>query len=72
MTKMKQDKKQAFGSTIKGRIIIYVAVSTIVMIAITALVNSLVLNRALKSSEHGVLTAKAEGTANTIDGWLMG
>lgn len=53
-------KKQNFGSTIKGRIIIYVVISTIVMIAITALINSVVLNSALKTSEHSVLVAKAE------------
>lgn len=65
-------KKQNFGSTIKGRIIIYVVISTIVMIAITALINSVVLNSALKTSEHSVLVAKAEGTSDIIDDWLMG
>lgn len=69
---MKKAGKQHFESTIKGRIIIYVAVSTIVLIAITALINSVVLNSALKHSEHSVLAAKAEGTAGVIDDWLTG
>lgn len=69
---MDKDRKQAFSGTIKGRIIIYVVISTIAMIAVTALINSMVLRSALKSSEHSVLTAKAEGTADVIDDWLMG
>lgn len=67
----KQEGKQSFLGTIKGRIILYVAVSTIVMIAVTALINSIVLNDALKTSEHSTLTAKAEGTCDIIDEWLM-
>lgn len=69
---MEKITKQHFGSTIKGKIILYVAVSTIVMIAITALINSIVLNSALKTSEHNVLAAKAEGTSDIIDDWLTG
>lgn len=69
---MKEDRRQTFGGTIKGRIILYVVISTIAMIAVTALINSIVLHSALKSSEHSVLTAKAEGTADIIDDWLMG
>lgn len=69
---MGKNRKQSFSDTIKGRIILYVVISTIIMIAITALVNSIVLNKALKSSEHSVLTAKAEGTADIINDWLEG
>lgn len=69
---MEKDGRQHFGGTIKGRIILYVAGSTILIIAITALINSMVFNAALKSSEHGVLIAEAEGTADIIDDWLTG
>ena len=34
--------------------------------------NSIVLNTALKTSEHSVLSAKAEGTGQIIDEWLVG
>lgn len=67
----KNISKTSFWGTIKGRIILYVAVSTMLMIVVTALINSIVLNDALKSSEHNVLTAKAEGTADVIDEWLI-
>lgn len=69
---MEKVGKQHFGSTIKGKITIYVAISMVVMIAITALINSIVLNSALKTSEHSTLVAKAEGTSDVIDDWLMG
>lgn len=69
---MKKDRRQYFNSTIKGKIILCAAVSTIVMIGITALINSMTLNSALKSSEHSVLIAKADGTVDIIDDWLKG
>lgn len=69
---MEKNSGQSFSGTIKGRIILYVVISTIIIIGITALVNSMVLNKALKSSEHSVLAAKAEGTADIIDDWLEG
>lgn len=69
---MKKVRKQHFGSTIKGKITIYAAISMVVMIAITALINSILLNSALKTSEHSVLAAKAEGTSDIIDDWLIG
>lgn len=69
---MEKVRKQQFTGTIKGKIILYVAISTIVMIVITAFINSIVLNSALKTSEHSVLIAKAEGTSESIDDWLSG
>lgn len=69
---MEKVRKQQFTGTIKGKIILYVAISTIVMIVITAFINSIVLNSALKTSEHSVLIAKAEGTSDSIDDWLSG
>lgn len=64
---MKKVRKKHFGSTIKGKITIYAAISMVVMIAITALINRIVLNSALKTSERSVLAAKAEGTSDVID-----
>ena len=67
---MEKQKKSFIGS-IKGRIILYVALFTIIIIAVTAIVNSVVLNSALKTSEHNVLVVEAEGTSGVIDEWLV-
>lgn len=66
---MKNDKQTFFGS-IKGRIILYVVLCIILIIAVTAGINSIVLRDALRASEHNVLTTKAENTADIIDEWL--
>ena len=70
---MKSKSKNHFwGGSIKGRIIFYVTLCIILIIAVTAVVNSIVLNDALKTSEHNVLAAEAEGTSDIIDEWLVG
>jgi len=58
--------------TIKARIILYVTVSTILILAVTAVINSNVLDAALTTSEHNVLTTEAECTGETINEWLRG
>ena len=63
--------KKSFGGTIKGRIILYVTLCMVLIIAVTAIVNSIVLKEALKTSEHNVLLAEAEGTSDVIDEWLI-
>lgn len=65
-------EKQSFLGSIKGKIILYVALSTIVIIAVTAVINGIVLYDALKTSEHNVLTSEAESTGDVIDEWLIG
>ena len=65
-------KRQSFIGTIKGRIILCVTLSTILIIVVTAVINSVVLNDALKTSEHNVLAAEVEGTSDVIDEWLIG
>ena len=65
-------EKQSFWGSIKGSIILYTACSTILIIVVTAVVNGIVLHAALKTSEHSVLTAEAEGTSDIIDEWLVG
>lgn len=63
-------KKKSFLGSIKGRIILYVVLSIILIIAVTAAINSVVLNNALKTSEHNILVSDAESTASIIDEWL--
>lgn len=65
-------EKQSFGGSIKGSIILYAAISTILIIAVTAVINSIVLNAALKASEYSLLAAEAESTGDIIDEWLVG
>ena len=63
--------KMTIAGTIKGRIILFVALSIILIIAVTAGVSSIVLNDALKTSEHNILKAEADGTSEVIDEWLI-
>lgn len=63
-------EKKSFAGTIKGRIILYVTLCMVVIIAVTAVINSIVLKEALKTSEHNLLLSEAEGTGNVIDEWL--
>lgn len=70
MDREKNEKKYFWGS-IKGRIILYIALCTIVIIAVTAALSSIVLKSALQTSEHNVLIAEAQGTGDTIDQWLI-
>lgn len=67
----KKNEGMNFWGSIKGRIILYVALCTIVIIAVTAALSSIVLKDALQTSEHNVLIAEAEGTGDTIDQWLI-
>lgn len=67
-----KNEKQSFWGSIKGKIILYAALSMILIIAVTAVINSIVLSEALKTSEHSVLAAEAEGTGDIIDEWLLG
>lgn len=64
-------KKGNILGSIKGKIILYVAICTMVMIAVTAIINSIVLKNVLKSSEHEVLITEAESTSDIIDEWLV-
>lgn len=64
-------EKKSIAGTIKGRIILYVTLCMVIIIAVTAVVNSIVLNEALKTSEHNLLLAEAEGISNVIDEWLI-
>lgn len=65
-------KGYGFFSSIKGRIILCVAICMVVLIAITATINSIVLQKALKTSEKDILLAEVEGNSKIIDEWLIG
>ena len=70
MSKEKKTK-QSFLDSIKGRIILYVVLCTIVMIAVTAVINSIVLKDALITSEYDILIEEAESNSDIIDEWLI-
>ncbi len=64
-------EKKSFAGTIKGRIILYVTLCMVLIITVTAVINSIVIKEALKSSEHNLLLTEAEGTSDVIDEWLI-
>lgn len=66
---MKQ-KNRFFGS-IKGNIISYVALCTVVIIMVTATLNSIVMRNVLLADGRAALTEKAENTGALIDEWLI-
>ena len=67
---MKND--YSFFDSIKGRIITFVVVCMVIIISITATINSIVLQKALKASEKDILVAEVESNSDVIDQWLLG
>ena len=63
-------KGYGFFGSIKGRIILCVAICMVVIVAITASINSMVLRKALMNSEKDILLAEVEGNSKIIDEWL--
>lgn len=63
-------KKSGFFGSIKGKIISYVAVCTVIIIVVTATLNSIVLKNVLVSNGHKALTQEAEYNSELIDEWL--
>lgn len=61
----------SFWGSIKGKIIIYVMLCIVVIITVTAAINSLVLRGALIDSEHELLITEAENNSEIIDEWLI-
>lgn len=66
---MKQ--KNRFLGSIKGKIISYVALCTVIIIMVTATLNSIVLRNVLVTDGRTALTEKAENTGALIDEWLV-
>ena len=68
---MNMTKKNSFWGSIKGNIIIYVALCTAVIIVVTATLNSVVMRNVLITDGHNTLTEKAENTGELINEWLV-
>ena len=67
----KNSKIQNLKGSIKGKIILYAALCTMVVIVVTAIINSIVLKDALRTSEYNILITEAESTSEIIDEWLV-
>ena len=64
-------KNSSFFGSIKGNIISYVAICTVIIIGVTATLNSIVMRNVLITDGHNTLTEEAENTGNLIDEWLI-
>ncbi len=64
-------KKGMFLGSIKGKIISYVALCTVIIIVVTATLNSVVLRNVLITNGRNTLTEEAENTGALIDEWLV-
>ena len=64
-------KKNSFFGSIKGSIISYVALCTVIIIAVTATLNSIVMRNVLITNGQSTLTEEAESTSELIDEWLV-
>lgn len=67
---MDSSKRNRFLGSIKGNIISYVALCTVIIIAVTATLNSIVLRNVLMTNEHNTLREEAEYNSELIDEWL--
>ncbi len=68
---MSKVEKNNFWGSIKGNIISYVALCTVIIIAVTATLNSIVMRNVLITNGHNTLTEEAENTGELIDEWLV-
>lgn len=67
---MDSSKRNRFLGSIKGNIISYVALCTVIIIAVTATLNSIVLRNVLMTNGHNTLREEAEYNSELIDEWL--
>lgn len=67
---MDSSKRNRFLGSIKGNIISYVALCTVIIIAVTATLNSIVLRNVLMTNGHNTLREEAEYNGELIDEWL--
>lgn len=63
--------KKHFKGSIRGNIIFYVALCTVVIIAVTATINSVMMRNMLAANGRDMLTEQAENTGDLIDEWLV-
>lgn len=64
-------KKSSFFGSIKGNIISYVALCTVIIIAVTATLNSIVMRNVLITNGWNTLIEETENTSELIDEWLV-
>lgn len=69
--KMRKSGKNSFWGSIKGNIISYVALCTVIIIAVTATLNSVVMRNVLITNGHNTLTEDTENASKLIDEWLV-
>ncbi len=67
---MDSSKRNRFLGSIKGNIISYVALCTVIIIAVTATLNSIVFRNVLMTNGHNTLREEAEYNSELIDEWL--
>lgn len=68
---MNKAEKNSFWGSIKGNIISCVALCTVVIIAVTATLNSVVMRNVLITNGHNTLTQEAESAGDLINEWLI-
>lgn len=68
---MSKTEKNRFWGSIKGNIISYVALCTVVIIAVTATLNSVVMRNVLITNGYNALMGEAENASELIDEWLV-
>lgn len=64
-------EKNTFLGSIKGNIISYVALCTVIIILVTATLNSIVMRNVLINNGRAALTENAENTSDLIEEWLV-
>lgn len=69
-SRQKNHEKKIFLGSIKGKIILYVAICTIVIILVTAAINSVVMRNVVTTSGHNTLKEEADYNSKLIDDWL--
>ncbi len=64
-------KRNRFLGSIKGNIILYVALCTIIIIGVTAVLNSIMMRNILIMNGYSTLTEEAEYNSEMINEWLI-
>lgn len=68
---MEKEQRGGFFGSIKGNITIFVALCTVIIIAVTATINSVMMKNLLIANGHNTLTEEAENTGELINEWLI-
>lgn len=68
---MEKVQKNGFFGSIKGSIISYVALFTVIIIAVTATINSVMMRNVLIANGRSTLTEEAQNTGDMINEWLI-